>query len=159
MAITRSGYGAFHSVFNAANQPSPTSFVACDILFLFTGEFMGSDTLTTPSGWTLLTPNSNVKQNAIYGLVSVTGSETMPSVSWGNQFSYTIIGVYQGVDPTLTVLASGDRFVSATTNITGPAGALTVSTAGCLVLFLGNHNKTSASDGVTFTAPSNWTER
>lgn len=154
--ITRDGYGAFNSVFNAANQPSPPSFAIGKLLLIFTGEFIGGDLLTTPAGWTLLSPNANVKQNAIFGLVSVTGTEAMPSMSWGNQFSYAIVGVYSGVDPTLTILGSGDRFVSATTNITGPTASFTPPVDGCLVVLAGARNKTATSNGSLFTAPTNF---
>lgn len=156
MSITRVAYGAFSSVFNAANQPSPPPFLPGDALLIFTGEFMGANTLTTPAGWTRLDANAAAHQNAIFGLVSVTGTETMPSMSWGNQFSYAIVGVYRGVDPSLTVLGSNDRFTSTTTNLVGPTSAITVPQNGCLVVFLGNKNKTSASDGTTFTAPANF---
>jgi hypothetical protein len=157
MAITRVAYGAFNIVFNAANQPSPPAFLAGDCLLLITGEFIGSDLLTTPAGWTLLSANSAVKQCGIYGLISATGSETMPSLSWGNQFSWAIVAVYRGVDPTLTLQGFGDRQVNATTNITGPAGTITPGTNGCLVVFAGNKNKTTTSNGVTFSAPANFT--
>lgn len=157
MAVTQVGYGVLHSVFNAANQPTPpTGIQPGDMYIYITGEFIGTDTLTTPAGWTLLSPASAAKQTAIYALTAVTGSETMPSVSWGNQFSFTQVGVYRGLDPAITVLAASDRSSNQTQNIIGPAGTITPSQDGALVLFIGNKNKTTTSNGTVFSAPTNF---
>lgn len=156
MSITRISYGAFHNVFNAANQPSPGTFAIGDLLLVFTGEYIGGDLLATPAGWTLLSPNNNAKQTAIFGLVSVTGLEVMPSMSWGAQFSWAIVGVYRGVDPALTVLASGDRVSAVIQNIVGPSGTVTPPQANCLVLFVGNRDKTPTSNASVFSAPASF---
>jgi hypothetical protein len=156
MAITRISYGAFRNIFSAANQPVAGTFAAGDFIFVFTGEFIGTDLLSTPSGFTLESPNSLAKQTAVFGLQSVTGSEAMPSMTWGSQFSWAIVGVYRGLN-NLTVVASGDRQSNQTTSIIGPSLAITPPVSGCLALFVASKDKTSASDSSTFSAPSGFT--
>lgn len=154
-AIVRKSVGAFHIVFNAANQPSPGAFSAGDVVLVLTGEFIGGDTITTPSGFTKLSPGVNANQTSIFGLLSVTGAETMPTITWGNQFSWAIVLVYSNA--TLTVDFSQDRVGTTTTNLVGPGTLHTPSIDGCVTILVASKNKTSTSNGTTTSAPTNFT--
>ncbi len=161
MTIARVGVGAFHNVFNAANAPTPPSYSAGNKLLFITGEYMGSNTIATPGGWTLMSPNNLAKQLACYGLDAV-GGDTIPSVYWGSPsgpWTWTILLAYSGLASVATAFDVGsDRQVgNATSSIVGPAGLVTPSQNGSVVLFVGSKNKTSTSDSSTFTAPANFT--
>lgn len=155
-AIVRKSVGAFHVVFNAANQPSPGAFGIGDAVLVLTGEFLGSDTITTPSGFTKLSPGVNANQCSVFGLISLTGSETMPTISWGNQFAWAIVLVYSNA--TLTVDYSQDRAGVTTQSLIGPTSGHTPSMDGCVNILVVTKNKTSTSNAtVVSAAPTNFT--
>jgi len=157
MTISRISAGAFHNVFNAANTAVAGSYSAGDKLLLFTGEYMGSNTISTPASWTRLNIDSTAHQIACFGLDGV-GGDTIPAISWGNQWSWAIVLAYRGVASIATALdVSKDRTSVTNANIVGPGTSTTPAQNGELVLFVGHRDKTSASDASTFTAPSGFT--
>lgn len=161
MAITRVSIGSFNNVFNAANGPSAGSaFQAGDKLLLITGEVLGSDaTPAAPSGWAKDSFNTNAGQIAVYRLDSVTGSESIPSITWGNQWSWAVVAIYRGCaagGPTDGNDRNGNVSSGGTTCFTGPASTITPSQANSLVLFFGTKNKSTAVNGATVSAPSNF---
>ena len=156
MTITVISTGAWNTA-AAGNPttPTPGTYVAGDILIYGTREFIGSDTISTPGGWSLLSTQSSATQQNIFGLVSV-GGDTIPSVTWAGQNNQSIIMAIRGAS--LTVNVAGDRKSSQSTSIIGPAGTLTPTVDGCIGIFFGGKNKTGTSDSTTFTAPSGWTK-
>jgi len=154
MAITRVSVGSFSDVFNAANTPTAGTFQINDFVFLFTGEYIGSDTISTPAGWTLCSPNNNAKQCALFGIQSLTGNESMPTLNWGVQWSWAVVVVYRGLQ-SLIPTQSGDRNTNSTQFITGPASTITPGQDNSLVIFFGCKTKTTTSNGATYgTLPS-----
>jgi hypothetical protein len=161
MTIARVGIGPFHNVFNGANAPTPPIYSTGNKLLFITGEHMGSDLVSTPGGWTLMSPNNLAKQIACYGL-DAAGGDTIPPVYWGSPsgpWSWTILLAYSGLASVATAFdVGGDRQVgNSTKDMQGGPSVVTPSQNGSLVLFVGSRNKTSTSDGSTFTAPANFT--
>lgn len=155
MAITRVGTGTPHYVFNGANTPVFPSFSAGQTLIYATGIPIGSVTLTTPSGWQLLSPNNHAQQVAVFGRTATSSSDTIPSVNWGNSdWSWAVGIVLNGAlsDITQIVDVAGDRAASGV-SIIGPSSALTPAANGEYALFCGTVN--GSTD--TFTAPSGFT--
>ncbi len=162
MSVSRVNIGAFNLVFNAANTPTAGAFQAGDKILIFTGEALGSDaTPGTPAGgWVKDSPNTNASQIACYRLDSVTGAESMPSFTWGNQWTWAVVAIYRGLaagGPTNSGDRNGNVAANGTTCFTGPSSTVTPSQANSLVLFVGEKNKSSAANGATVSAPSNFT--
>lgn len=161
MTVSLANTGVFHNVFNAANTAVAKPFVTGTGLVLVSGEYMGADaTPSTPASWTKLSPGVNANQIAAWGFTSVTGSEAIPPITWGNQTSWAIVLNWLGLMAMATAVDSagtGDRVSTTTTNIVGPTSAKVPSQSGSLVLLVGQKDKLAASNTTTFTAPSGFT--
>jgi len=159
MSITRVGTGTFTNTFNATNTPAISGTPnANDLLVWITDEYMGSNTITTPSGWTRL-GEGTAHQVAILVKDAVGGgSDTIPGVNWGNQEQNGIVLTLRGTQPAASVLdVTGVRVAVTNANLVGPAGSLTPTQDGDYVLFIGVRNKTSATNSNTLSAPTNFT--
>ena len=160
MAITFNSAGTPVYAFNSTVTPTAPTDVAGTGLILVTGELAGSDTISTPSGWAaldLVSGSPQVAQVRAFGLTA-TGSDTMPTISWGNQWAFAVVLAFNGLDPSFTAaFTPAGRQTNETNVIQGPAVNRTPSQNSALALFLGQRNKTSTTDGVTYTAPSNFT--
>lgn len=154
MAIVRTSTGNFLDI-GAGGTISPTlpRDVANEIAIILTGEVIGTDTLATPAGWTLLTDPANAQQCAAFGKVLV-GSDSMPSFSWGSQLQWALVLTYSGAQLAAGFTPEGRATSGQTTNIPGVASSHTPSQNGCLVLEIGQKNKTAASNGTSFS-PNN----
>lgn len=159
MSITLVSSGAFVNVFNANVTPVAGTYQTGDALIYSTGEFIGSDDITTPAGWTLLSKNSVVKQVKVFGKIAASTSETIPSVFWSSTaFAWGQITAFRGVDSSFTSAGGqGERSFNSTIAIAGPSSSLTPNQANALGLFIGGRNKTTTTNGMTYSAPTNWT--
>lgn len=135
------------------------AYLAGDALIIHAAQALGADTLATPSGWTLLSADTNAHQCKLFGLIAATSSETMPALNWGPAtVSESVVHVFRGVDASFTTTATAaDRATNTTANITGNVSARTPSLDGSLVLFGGLRNKTTTTNGVVLSAPTNFT--
>lgn len=155
MAWARRSFGAFSTGTGTLTPAMPAGFSAGDVLFLFTGIYSTSDTLSV-SGWTLLSPNSASPQNQLYGLVAL-GGDTAPSVAWTSNASlpcFAMVAAYTGGPASLSgiVAASSDRTSTATQVIA--YNPLTIAIANCLVLSCGRRLKSSTANGATMGSMS-----
>jgi hypothetical protein len=157
MTIAFVGAGTPIFGFNTTITPVAPTDVAGTGLILVTAELAGSDTISTPAGWTQLDASAGMGQCRSFGLIA-TGSDTMPSFTWGNQWAFAIVLAFSGLDSSFSAaFAAAGRQTNQTTNIAAPVVSRTPTQNGSLALFYGQRNKTSASDGTTYTAPSNFT--
>lgn len=142
----------------ASLNPTISGYLAGDALLLSTSEFYGNDTLTTPSGWTKLSANAASPGLYIFGKIAASSSETIPTIAWGGTaISWAVIDVFRGVDPSFTTTASAtDRTGTSVNNIAFTGASRTPTSAG-LVYAVGSKNKTSASNGTSFTSPAGFT--
>jgi hypothetical protein len=126
---------------------------------LITGEFAGSQTLATPAGWVLQSSDNNAPQEKCFQFDNTTGNNTttIPGITWGTgSIADAYILTFTGLAPAASALdVHNDRVANSTSpNIIGPASVLTPSGPNELALFFGGKNKTSVSNGTTFTKPS-----
>lgn len=159
MAIIRVSAGGFTNTFNATNTPAISGTpTANDTLVWITGEYMGSNTVTAPAGWTRY-GDTNAHQIAVFFKDAAGGgADTIPGINWGNQEQWGIVLVLRGARAVAQILdVTSDRVAVTNANIAGPAGTLTPTQAGDYVLFVGSRNKTSATNTNTFSAPTNFT--
>lgn len=161
MTIALKGWGTATTGFSTTLTPTAPSFAIGDCLLYLTAEFAGSDAIpTTPSGWTVL-PSTTSAHGVVWGLISLTGAESMPSVSWGAQTAMAAVGVYSGVDAAMTQAFASPtpRITTSTQNIAGPAVVRTPTDDNSLMIFFGTRNKLVASNGTVYSAPTNFTMR
>lgn len=158
MSITFVSVGAVANAIGAIT-PVAGSYNVGDLLVYATGERFGTDNITTPSGWTLLSADSVVTTMKLFGKFATSTSETIPTVNWGgSNRGFATVAAFRGVDTGFTTLATaGERSSNTTLDLVGPSSNKTPSADGCLVIFFASRNKTVTADGVTFTAPSNFT--
>jgi hypothetical protein len=132
---------------------------AGDNHLLCTGEFLGSQILATPSGWVLQSADNNAKQVKCFQFDSV-GSTTIPSITWGSgSIAWAVLLTFTGLAPAASALDAGnDRAANTVSaNIIGPAGTVTPAGDNELAILVGSKNKTSVSNGTSFTKPaSSW---
>jgi hypothetical protein len=145
--------------------PALTGYAIGDLLLYFTAEGPGSDTLTTPSGWTRLNANNRAKQIAVFGKIAASTSESIPSVQWSVNISnqaFAVVHAYRGTKSDLSSIidnagaSSIDVETTSAANCGGSFGTFTPATAGCLILHFGVKIKTSASDATVFTPPDSF---
>lgn len=153
------GAGSFVSVIGA-NQPVAPAFSAGQQVIVFTGEFLGADTIAAPGApWVELSANSGAPGLRAFGLNSATGAEAMPSFTWsGTNRGWAVATIWSGLD---TGFAAGftadDRLSNQKQNIVGPGNAHTPTVDGCIVVLFGTRNKTSVSNGTSYSKPTGWT--
>jgi len=130
-----------------------------DLIINASGEFIGSDTQSTPSGYTLMSPNVNAKQIIVVGRIATSSSDAMATFNWASHGAWAIALTIPGGPASITgiVDVSSDRQSTSTTVVSQTGGSVTPANANCLVLRFGNFVKTSARDSATITPPSNFT--
>lgn len=142
---------------NTTLTPVAPEDIAGKSLLYFTGEFAGSQNPATPSGWTMFTRNVNTTVVKCWG-IDATGSTTIPSVTWGTgSIAWAILVSISGVAPIATALDVQNDRQSSTSNIVGPASILTPTQDNEIFFFAGTKNKSTASNGVVFSPPANFT--
>lgn len=116
-----------------------------------------SDSITTPSGWTLLATRSN--HTSIFGRV-LTGGDTYPAVNFAATFGhFAQVAEFEGsVYSDLATIAhtSANAFGSSATVPTIPN--ITITQPNCLVIIAGWHVKTATSNGSTYDDVAGFTE-
>lgn len=159
MSIAFVSAGAYITGINTAITPTAGSYAIGDAILYSTGQFFGSATLATPSGWNLLSLDGASKGIKIFGRIAQSTSETIPSIQWGANRAYAQLTVFRGVDSSFLTLATAvDRANNSTGGISMNAGvASTPSSTGCLVFSQGQRNKTPTTDGTVYTAQSGFT--
>lgn len=158
MSITFVSVGAVANALGAIT-PVAGSYQTGDLLIYATGERFGTDNISTPVGWTLLSADNTVTAVKLFGKFAASTSETIPTVNWGaSNRGFATVLAFRGVDTGFTTLATGgERSSNVTLDLVGPSSSRTPSADGCLIVFLGSRNKTSTTDGVTYSAPSGFT--
>lgn len=141
--------------FDRIVQPTPGTFAVNDFWIYQTGEFKGSDSLpAVPSGWTYL-GDGTVAGLTCWGHQVATLTDTVPSVLWGNAWQYAQIYTFRGLDPGFTLtFITASRAQTVTQNVASAAVTRTPNVNNSLILFLWQRNKTSSTNGVTWTAPN-----
>lgn len=138
---------------------APAGAAVGDLLLLFTGVFTGSggETMTTPSGWTLIASTAqNVGLRVFARVADGTGTDT-PAVDWsGSLDSFAWIECYSGDvyrgDLRGLVANIGREFV---TQAAPAASICGVPKDNCLVVTFVVKKKTATSDdATTLTAPA-----
>ena len=159
----RSATGTYVYTSTGGNiTPTLTGYSVGDLLLVGTAEGPGTDTIADPAGWTRLSPNNRARQLVLFGKLAASTADTLPTVQWSSSTSnhaWIIAMAYSGAPATLTgiVDASGDNESTNTQNIGGVFGTVTPAQSNDLVIRIGVKNKTSASNGTTFTPPANFT--
>lgn len=160
MTISLVSTGTFATATGGGSlNPAVGAYQVGDLFLLSTGEFFGTHTLSAPAGWVQLSVSASSPQTYIFGRIAQSLTESMPTITWGAAtITWAVIDVFRGVDPGLIACFIPQRrqatfsdviFMGATTLIPDQPG--------CLVFAAGSRNKTSTSDGNTFTAPANFT--
>jgi uncharacterized protein (UPF0333 family) len=161
MAISRLWVGAFANGIGTTLTPATGgSYQANDSLIEVTGELMGTQTITDPSGYVRVSANNNAKQTVALLHTAASGSETIPGITWGTgSIAWSVLLAYRGLAAQASVLdATQDRVANTTSgNLFGPASATTPNQPNSLVLFVAQMNKTAVTNGNTFTPPSGFT--
>lgn len=141
----------------------PAGKTAGDLLLMFASARLSTETLNAaPAGWTLLldTSTATKEQLALFGRIATGDANDSVSAHdfWsGTSYNLSQIAAFSG-----DVWAGGLGSIIAHSVVAGsdnntanlPHSALTISTAGCLVLVLGTKQKTVASDGASLTDPA-----
>lgn len=142
------------------NTPVAPAFSAGQQVGVFTGELLGADTIAAPGApWIEATANLHAPQLRSFWLNSITGAEAMPTFNWGAvNRGWAIAVVCSGLDPTFT---SGftplDRVSTQAQNIVGPGSSALPLVDGCMNFFFGTRNKTTTSNGTSYSKPSAFT--
>lgn len=150
------------SVANAIGPVTPVApaFSAGQQVIVFTGEFLGADTISAPGApWVEITSPVQAPQLRAFGLDSTTGAETMPTFNWGaTHRGWALAAVLSGVDPSFTSgFAAVDRVSTQAQNIVGPGSSRLPLVDGCFVALFGERNKTSTSNASSYSKPTGWT--
>ena len=158
MAITLVAAGTYQLPVGSTVTPvAGGAYQAGDCLIIHVGESAGSGTLSTPSGWTLLTQGTN-NQNHVFGKIAASSSETIPGLTYssGGSFANGVLHIFRGVDSSLVDagFTPTDRAGNNTTSVIGTTTAKTPTVDGALIILAGGHNKTSTSNGATVSAPA-----
>lgn len=156
MTATRVSIGPVTTGFNAAIQPTAGSHATGDVIVAIFAAHLGSPTISTPGGWTDVGDSTGADQTRVFAIVATSSSMTMPSIQFGTDYAWAYVVVYRGVTLSAAFAAAG-RQSNTTQNIVGTASSRTPSAAGSVVLFIGNRNKTTTTDGETYTPPTNFT--
>jgi hypothetical protein len=132
--------------------PMPSGWAAGNLGLIRADGRNNADTITTPSGWQLLSPNSIVTWSAIFGRILQAG-DTAPSVVWsGAHQDVAQMSAWSGtVWPDITTIVAASVEKSGTNNDI-VYDALTVPVDNCLCISAGSHNKTSASNTASIDA-------
>lgn len=138
---------------------APAGKATGDLLLLATAARNGTETLTTPSGWTLLADTTSTANDscALFGRIADGSASDTPTLNWsGSSPSAAQIAAWYGdVYTDLATIVAHSAVAGTTSNTSEvPIPALTISTADCLVVAVGKKQKTSTSDGGSATPPS-----
>lgn len=138
---------------------APSGKATGDLLLLATGARAATETLSTPSGWTLLLDTTSTANDscALFARIADGSGSDTPTFDWsGTSDGFAQIAAYYGdVFTDLANIIAHSAVAGTTSNTTNiPIPALTVTTDNCLLLAVGKKQKTATSDGGSATPPT-----
>lgn len=138
---------------------APSGKATGDLLLLATATRSGTETLTTPSGWTLLADTTSTANDccALYGRIADGSGSDTPTFDWSGSSTGAaqIAAFYGDVFTDLANIVAHSAVAGVTSNVSEiPIPALTVTTDNCLLVAVGKKQKTSTTDGNSATPPS-----
>lgn len=138
---------------------APSGKATGDLLLLATATRSGTETLTTPSGWTLLADTTSTVNDtcALYGRIADGSGSDTPTFDWSGSSTGAaqIAAFYGDVFTDLANIVAHSAVAGITSNASEiPIPALTVTTDNCLLVAVGKKQKTSTTDGNSATPPS-----
>lgn len=149
--------GTFVTGFDATLTPSiPSGVSAGNLLLLHAGLMRGTPgAVPSVSGWTLLSPStysSSVMATVLYGRIS-TGSDTA-SITWDiENDSGAVIAAYSGNPASLTgIVNASNSYLAGNNNNGANFEALSIKTAGSLVVAGAFTNCTNSTSGATWNS-------
>lgn len=143
--------------------PSPgthnTNYFTGDLLLAATLARPGSQTIATPTGWTLLDDfTTTAGSTAVFARIADGGANDVPSLDWDANTSRSVawIDVFYGdVYTDLSTIVAHTDTVSFSGVTVIPVPALTVTTDNCLIYAFGLHkNDATVATVTTVTASS-----
>lgn len=143
-----------------AVTPTPPTFAIGQQVIVWTGEFLGADTISAPGApWVELDANNQAPQTRCFGMTSVTGAEAMPSFNWSaTNRGWAKAASFSGLDSLFSAaFAAVDRVSTQAQNIVGPGVTRTPSANNSVVFFYGQRNKTTTSNATVYSPPTNFT--
>jgi hypothetical protein len=161
--IVRKWHG---TVARGSGSVTPTtngSYAAGDTLIYYTyQDSAGTNGSAVVSGinspWTAIDFDTNAPQLRAFRLNVVTGSESIPTATWGTgQPCGAKLVCLSGVDPSATGGTPVDRVTNTTGNIVSPTVGRTPSVDGCYCSWYGTHVKTATSNTNSWTPPTSFT--
>jgi len=153
------GTPVYNDSAGATLSPTLSGYSAGDTLIGVSGEFIGSDTHSAPSGYSIISPNASAKQVIICARAALSSSDTLPTFSWPNHGAAAVMLSIPGGPASISgiVDVSSDRQSTSTSAISQTGASVTPTGSGRYVLRVGCFVKTSARDGATITPPTNFT--
>lgn len=161
MSIARGSIGTIDRITNGTLNPgTPAGAASGGTFLLWTICFAATGTLTTPSGWSVVTQHSSVLQANCYALPIVTGSETVPSLTWsGSAYTAAIAAYFTGMDNTFTpTFSAAEKSTTSTNTISSPSVTRTPTIPNTFACIFGKRDKTAASNGAVYGFPAGFTE-
>jgi len=138
--------------FNTAIQAIAGSYAIGDVIVCVYAEHLGSDHISVPSGWTDVGDPTNADQTRAFGIIADSNSVALPSIQFGSDRAFCYAMAYRGITLTAAFAAAG-RQTNTLQNISGPSSSKTAS-GPAVVWFVGNRNKTTVTNGNSYSAPS-----
>lgn len=138
---------------------APSGKATGDLLLLATAARAATETLTTPSGWTLLLDTTSTVNDscALFARIADGSANDTPTLDWSgsSQGAAQIAAFYGDVFTDLANIVAHSAVAGVTSNVADiPIPALTVTTADCLLVAVGKKQKTATSDGGSATPPT-----
>lgn len=144
---------------------TPAGITAGMALYLATGAFGGSSSLTTAPGgtWVNDSPNSAANQIMLFRTVAA-GGDTIPSIQWsGAGYSVAIAFAFSGINPTFApifnttpVSKAAEKQTTSTNVISSPSVTRTPNLNNAMCIFFGKRDKSSTSNGLVYNNPTGW---
>lgn len=160
-AYTFRSIGFVYEANNGDPTPgAPSGKTNGDLLLLATGARGASETVVTPTGWTLLKDTTSTANGslALFGRIADGTSDDTPNpVDWSgtNEHYGAIIALYGDVYTDMATIVAHSNVAGSTGNTANvPNPSLTVTTDNTLIIGVGKKNKTATSNGASLTSPT-----
>lgn len=118
------------------NATLPVGWQPGDLLLFFTGTSSTGQTITTPAGYQLISPDNNTTYVKLYARFAQAG-DTAPIGSWSGGNAFGDMAAFSGsvfLDMTQIVNVSADKNSSSVNLVSFNNGTLTPTVANCLVI-------------------------
>lgn len=158
-AYTFRSVGSLDTGSGTLTPGAPSGKTSGDLLLLATATRASTETLTTPSGWTLLADTTSTANDccALFGRIADGSGSDTPTFDWSGSSTGAaqIAAFYGDVFTDLANIVAHSAVAGVTSNVSEiPIPALTVTTDNCLLVAVGKKQKTSTTDGNSATPPS-----